>query len=242
MKVDVIIPTRNPTNIRPKLLRTLHNAEWVNQLIIETSKPLSYARVNGARKASTEWIVMIDDDVELPSHWFEIVASHVNNPKVIAVSTEIWDTSKHDSAFRTMLAKIQPNYWERNFDNHAYLIKREILLNWNPPPCFYCEDDLLFHFVLDNYGKWLNLQNIGGRHYGIAFLHPNRVPWAYYLRAYKIWAKPRGNLRYIKNCLGKMFLALFLPVYSGSLKTTFFWMRWSVQQLTGWFMAMLDGY
>lgn len=258
LKVDVVIPTRNPSDVRPRLLEALRSAEWVNSLIFETSKPLSLARVNGARKASTEWIVMIDDDVELPNGWWQTVSAHMGESvccsscrgkiEVLAISTEIRDASRHDWAFRTLLEKFEPGYYSGNFDNHAYLIKRDVLLAWNPPPCFYCEDDLLCRFVKQN-GIWLNLRCIGGSHW--SFYHTkSRVPWAYYLRAFNLWSKPNPEslsyrtrtVRYVAFIWPRMLVAPLLLVYGGDLWSVFYQLRWCVQQLTGWIMAIMDGY
>lgn len=49
----------------------------------ESRSGLSYARLNGVRKASGEWIVFIDDDNELEKHWIKNAYEYITkNPDV----------------------------------------------------------------------------------------------------------------------------------------------------------------
>jgi glycosyltransferase involved in cell wall biosynthesis len=216
MRVDVLIPTRDPNKIRPKLLEVIKKASWVNNIIIETSRPLSKARVNGARKCSTEWIAMFDDDVEIPENWFDIVSKYIK-PGVVAISTPSIDVNNiHMLAYKKVSDKIKPLHLRDTPFIDNTLIRRDILLEYNPPPIFYGEDELLYRFAKKK-GLWIHPPYCGVKHFLVVKDHVEAASTMWQLGFYPLYRFLRGRLAY--------FIIPILAVgYSHTLKTiTFFW-------------------
>jgi len=223
-RVDVLIPTKDPSKVRPKLLETLRKAKWVNDIIFETSKPLSTARVIGAKKCTTEWIAMFDDDVEIPECWFDVVSSYVSTG-VLAVSTPYFDDNVHLKSYQKLVDYIKPLHTRDTPFICNTLIKREILLNYNPPPTFYSEDELLYRHV-KKYGKWVHPPNCGVKHYYVQKDLVKAAAIAEQLHFYPLFRFVRGRLAY--------FIISVLAIgYSHTWRTIPFFYKNNVKLIAG---------
>jgi glycosyltransferase involved in cell wall biosynthesis len=231
MNVDVLIPTKDPNMIRPKLLQTLKSATWVNNIVFETSKPLSTARVIGARKCSTEWIAMFDDDVEIPENWFDVVSKHIS-ADVVAVSTPSIDVNNvHMMAYKMVADIISPLHRRDTPFIDNTLIRREVLLNYNPPPIFYGEDELLYRFAKKK-GRWIHPPPCGVKHFLLTKNHVEAASTHWQLGFYPTYRFLRGRLAY--------FVIPILAVgYSRTINTvTFFWST-NIKVIAGYLKAMV---
>lgn len=164
MKYDVLIPTKDPKKIRPKLLEVLESSPYVKDIIIETSRPLSKARKVGALKCSTEWIAMFDDDVEIPECWFEVVSRKIKIKDVVSISTVFQDYNIHLSAYDIFADKIKPLHLRGSPYICNTMIRRSIFYDYEPPNLFYGEDEFLYRHAKSK-GEWLCLPYIGVRHF-----------------------------------------------------------------------------
>jgi glycosyltransferase involved in cell wall biosynthesis len=234
MKVDVLILTKDPNKIRPKLLEVIKKASWVNNIIIETSRPLSKARVNGARKCSTEWIAMFDDDVEIPENWFDIVSKYIK-PGVVAISTPSIDICNiHITAYRIVSEKIRPlNLRDVPFINNT-LIRKDVLINYNPSLLFYGEDILLYNYVKKK-GKWIHPPYCGVKHF-MVIKDPIEV-------AYAMWHYGIYSLYgFIKYCLAHFIIPILAVGYSHTFKTIIFFWRINIKFIVGLIKGIITKY
>ncbi|MEM1724002.1 MAG: glycosyltransferase family A protein [Candidatus Jordarchaeales archaeon] len=131
-KVDVLIPTRNPSRVNPRLLEVLASAPWVNNVVFETSRPLSVARKIGAMKCKTEWIAMFDDDVVIPPNWFEVVSKFARQPNVVAVSTVRVDDNIHVEALQEGHQQDKTSPHQRNTFHLQHPDKKRSILRLQP--------------------------------------------------------------------------------------------------------------
>lgn len=234
-KVDVVIPTRDPKTIRPQLLRTLERAPWVNILILETSKPLANARINGASKAKTEWIAMFDDDVEIPDNWFDLMSPHAGDG-VLCVSGVFVEQFKPMAHYQRVVGKFYDLNTLKVPRICNVLIRREVLVNYPPPSlkyspdaCFYCEDEILYRYV-QKQGQWLAIPNTGVKHY-FKPKDPSRSGRAFYDAHFWTW-------RNIAFRLVTHFVFSWVACwYSRDLSPVRFWYSHYYKFCKGWLSA-----
>jgi glycosyltransferase involved in cell wall biosynthesis len=229
VKVDVLIPTKDFAQIRPALWNTLWSADWVNDIIIETSVPLSSARVRGAWLCSTEWIAMFDDDIEIPADWFDgMIASLADG--VAAVSSPPESSNPHIWAYEKFINKhIRPlESLDAPFVCNT-LIRRDVLMDYEPPPCFYCEDEMLYRHV-KSLGRWVHTPPLGVRHYPV---QKNDQARGYYWRRYRLGP----SSLFFRRRLTMPVMALMAAAYSHSLGTLAFYMRLNKDAVVGWLRA-----
>lgn len=233
MRVDVLIPTKDPSKIRPSLLNTLNSASWVNNIIIETSRPLSTARVNGAKKCSTEWIAMFDDDVEIPEIWFDYVSKYTNKKNVLAISTPSIDVNNiHFISYKKITDHIKPlELRDTPFIDNT-LIKREVILNYNPPPVFYSEDELLYRHV-KKHGKWIHPPYCGVKHYLVTKDFVKAAIVMEQLGFYPLYRFLRGRFAYF-------FISILAIGYSHTYRTAIFFWKANIKIIAGFLKAKVN--
>ena len=167
MKVDVVIPTRNKSDIRLDLLEMLQANPQVGNVIITTEKPLSVARKNACLHAETEWVAMFDDDMKIPSCWFGFVTNQVGE-NVGAVSTVADCLNPSLSAYQTVVNMVYPL---ESLDTTCYvnnvLIRRSLMETYDPPKLFLGEDLLLKRHVKRLGYAWRTLRKLGVIHTGL---------------------------------------------------------------------------
>lgn len=231
MKVDVVIPTRNQSRIRPALMKTLKSADWVNNIIIETSKPLSIARVQGAKKCSTEWIAMFDDDVEIPENWFSVVSLKIK-PGVLAISTPYEDMDLHMKAYQKVATKLRVKGNVRTPLICNLLIRRDLLLEYKPPLCFSCEDEFLYNYVIRK-GKWLHTKPIGVKHW-YKWKEGTEIGWV--IGKYHVIP----FLNFVRLCVSRFLLSVLAVAYSHTLKTVWIYWKWNIQIISGYLRVLFQ--
>lgn len=179
-KVDICIVTKNPTKAN-YIIRKLKNASFVNNIIIETSKPLGFARFNAIQKVSTKWFAFIDDDILIPDieAWFSILTSYIASDVgavegivLIKGLGDQWDKAINSLSPRKPV-EVPRSKWGRGY-THNTLIKTDLVKDWKPSSIKLevLEDlELTKHIQAKGY-KWL------------------RVPVkAYHIKNWKIVAK-----------------------------------------------------
>ncbi len=56
-----------------------------NVIIVQTKRPLGFARYIGMKLVDTEWFAFIDSDVEILPGWFETARRYISMPRVLGV-------------------------------------------------------------------------------------------------------------------------------------------------------------
>lgn len=139
MKIDVCVVTKSRSNAK-YIIDKFSRASFVNNIIIETSKPLGLARKRAIGKVTTEWFAFIDDDVVIPDpeKWFLEIKQHIA-PGVGAIEgTDLlvglgkkWDTSIKQ--FRLLGVKtpikLSNSTWTRGYTINT-LIRTELVTDW----------------------------------------------------------------------------------------------------------------
>lgn len=140
MKVDVCIVTKNSIQAR-YIIQKLRNVNFINKIIIETSKPLGIARMRAIQKVETEWFLFIDDDIIIPEveKWFKTLISYIS-PEVgaiqgIDIPKGLGD--KMDNALKShilsqiKIGEISRKKWSRGY-THNTLIRTKLVKDWKP--------------------------------------------------------------------------------------------------------------
>lgn len=227
VRVDVAIPTLDPLEVNASLLATLKKAEWVNQIIFGTEKPLSIARANLVKKASTEWIAMFDDDVSIPQDWFEILSRYVDR-NVVGVSSPDMNMDIHTRALKNVVEAL----WGMHRLNTPYidncLVRKNAFLDYNPPRCFNLEDEY-FYAHAKKKGKWVHVPYFGVKHYA---RQKSFFMGGVGTRASRLVSP----VQVLKRLIVSSVLAWYAVLYSHSLRTVFYWYKGNVEKIAGWLM------
>jgi glycosyltransferase involved in cell wall biosynthesis len=229
MKVDVVIPTLAASRVRPRLIKVLESASWVNNIIYETSKPLARARIVGASKCTTKWVAMFDDDVEIPLDWFDKVSGAIA-PGVVAVSTP--DLNADPDFLAVQLIADRLLKLERRdtpfIDNTLFL--KSTLEGYDPPHAFYCEDELFYEHVKSK-GRWVHTPPVGVRHF---YAEKDALFSGASQRVYKF---ELGTVM-IRRALVRFVLPIFAAIfYTRSLRTVYRLWRINIRNAAGWLMG-----
>jgi len=150
--IDICVVTKNKdTEIR--------GLEYVpvNNLIIETSKPLGMARMRAIQKVTTKWFAFIDDDVSLDPCWFSSLSPKIT-PELGAISGYLRDYGfNREVDYELAHLSIPPRDYkigERWVGTHSGLIRTEAVRDWRPsrPDLSSWEDyDITQHILRKGY-------------------------------------------------------------------------------------------
>lgn len=238
IKLDVIIPVKDAGGIRPGLMDTICRSSWAGSIVIETSSPLSWARVRAARKCSTEWVMCIDGDVGIPGDLLDRYLPHMREG-VTAVSSQAYDQDRRWLDHRRALLMVFPDHHLKkgNFDNRAFVIRRSFLAAHEPRAAFYCEDVELFNRVSER-GVWVHLPYCGVRHFPV---YKNFACFGYEMWRLRLWTIP-GRLFPWRMLAVQLFIVLVVAVSSLSLRSALWRLNADLQWFAGYLMALADGY
>jgi glycosyltransferase involved in cell wall biosynthesis len=227
MKVDVVIPTRNRRDIEKGLLEAINNESNFNNLIITEIKPLSKARLEGCKKASTEWVAMFDDDVLIPSNWLQSVLNEVDSTTG-AVATVFRQNDANFDAYHNVVSSF---YRVHNLDSDPrignVLIKRNLMLSYKPTLIFTGEDQHLRKHIENSGYFWKTLPYMG-------VVHTRRttitVDTGIYYRRYHYY----NNFQLLRRLSARFLLGSFTPLFSHRLLTPFNLWKDDVKFFSGW--------
>jgi glycosyltransferase involved in cell wall biosynthesis len=168
-QVDVVIPSRGKVN--EVLLKRLKLMPGSGEIILTMDRPLSLARKRAVLKAKTEWVAMVDDDMFLPNDWLGKVTAEVA-PKVGAVATVALQGNKHVAAYDRVVGNIvKLNKVDTSPHINNVLIRRRLLVNYDPPPLFFGEDHHLKKFIEKSGYVWKVIPYVGAVHLGSSKNH-----------------------------------------------------------------------
>jgi glycosyltransferase involved in cell wall biosynthesis len=168
-KIDIVIPTRNKVN--NTLLNSLKHMPGSGEVIVTRENPLSIARKHAVLKAKTEWVAMIDDDIFLPNEWLSRVAAEIA-PNVGAVATVALQGNKHIAAYDRVIGNVvKLHKVDTSPHINNVLIRRTLLVGYNPPPLFFGEDHHLKKFIEKSGYVWKVIPYVGAVHLGSSKNH-----------------------------------------------------------------------
>lgn len=228
MKVDVVIPTRNRRDVRKELLEAIDNEPMFNNVFVVTEvQPLSKARFEGCKRASTEWVAMFDDDVLIPPHWLQSVLKEVDS-KTGAVATVRGQNDSNIDAYHRVISAF---YHLHNVDSNPHignvLIKRSLMLNFQPTPIFTGEDQHLRNHIEDSGYIWKILPYIGVVHMRRAKISVETG--VYYKRCHYY-----SHFQLLRRLGTRFLLGSFTPLVSHSLFSPFSLWKDDVKFVSGW--------
>lgn len=212
MKIDVCIVTKN--NSTPKGLEHIP----INKIIVETSKPIGYARMKAIEKVTTPIFAFIDDDVKVSENWFKGLIKYMDDEKVGAV----WGTIKNrgllifDRAYTDIISYGELKYSDR-FNTNNSLIRTELVKDWIPSIGLNCYEDLdMGRHIMNKGYKILNIP-MDTIHYKDFIGVAKSALWAgsYYYEAYQ----PNKN-KLIKQ-YSRRILTPFIQLFTRGLLATF---------------------
>jgi hypothetical protein len=154
LKLDVLIVTKQ-SKLAPEFEKTIYDSGIpVNDIIVETSKPLGPARERAIQKATTERFVWLDDDVWLPENWYADVMKYWQDGTgwlegVALPNTPKWYADwNHYTQLRPGVRSLKLN--ERSFNCSAIVVTKA-LKDWKYPEGEYLgfgsEDLLMSNYV-----------------------------------------------------------------------------------------------
>lgn len=232
MKVDVVIPTRNRGDIEEGLLEAINNEPNFNNIIITDVKPLSKARLEGCKKASTEWVAMFDDDMLIPPKWLQSVSNEVDSATG-AVATV---SGQNDSGLAAYYNVVSSFYPVHNLDTDPrignVLIKRNLMLTFQPTLVFTGEDQYLRKHIENSGYLWKTLPYLGVTHMRRTTIN---VDTGMYYKRYHYYR----SFQLFRRLSARFLLGLFTPLMSHSLFTPFDLWKDDVKFLSGWLKESL---
>jgi hypothetical protein len=212
MKIDICIVTKEGR--RPKGLEYIP----INNIIVETSKPIGIARMKAIEKVTTPIFAFIDDDIKVSENWFNGLIKYMDDDKVGAVWGTI--TNKGLGIFDKYYGAIIP-YGEikrdARFNTNDSLIKTELVKDWKPTIGLNCYEDLdIGRHIMNKGYKILNIPSDTIHIKGFkqvamsAYWNGSR-----YLEAYQ-----PTRIQHIKQYLRRIGIP-FLQIFTNGLLTTF---------------------
>lgn len=228
MKVDVVIPARSRSDIKEGLLEAVNNEPMFNNVIVVTDvQPLSKARFEGCKRATTEWVAMFDDDVSIPPHWLQTVSKEIDS-KTGAVATV---RGQNDSSVDAYHKVISAFYHLHNVDSNPHignvLVRRSLMLTFQPTPIFTGEDQYLRNHIESSGYAWKILPYIGVVHMRRATIS---VEMGVYYKRFRYYSR----FQLLRRLGTRLILGSFTPLVSHSLFSPFSLWKDDVKFVSGW--------
>ncbi len=233
MKVDVIIPTRNREALNKELLTSLKNQKYLGEIIVIDTKPLSYARIEGGKRAVTEIVAMVDDDMFLPLNWISQLIPKMQDG-VGAVSTVALQENKSVMAYDKVVNMIKPLHTiDTSPHINNILIRRNLLVKHKPPPIFFGEDILLKKFVQDSGYIWKTFPFIGAIHLNTSKNHVILGIEYNKRHCYSMF-------QIVRRFVARFVLIPYAAMVNTSLETMVYLNTINIEFLAGWIKGMIS--
>ena len=230
--IDVVIPTRDPKDIEKGLLEAVSNEPKFNKIIITEDKPLSKARLEGCKKASTEWVAMFDDDMLIPPNWLQSVLNEVDSITG-AVATV---SRQHDASFDAYYNLVSSFYPVHNLDSDPrignVLVKRSLMLSFHPTSIFTGEDQYLRKHIENSGYLWKTLPYMGVIHMRRTTIN---VDTGIYYKRFNYYS----HFQLLRRIGARFILGSFTPLVSHNLFTPLNLWKDDVKFLSGWLKESL---
>ncbi len=224
-KIDFVVPSRG--KVDEKLLTSLKNMLGSGEIIVTTERPLSLARKHAILKARTEWVAMVDDDVFLPNYWLNRVRDE-SAPTVGAVATVALQGNKHVAAYDRVVGQVvKLEKVETSPHINNVLLRRSLMVNYNPPPLFFGEDLYLRHFVEESGFVWKVIPFVGAVHMGSS---KNHVTLGVAYRRYSHYSM----FQLVRRVVARFIFTPFAALINFSLTTFRYLNKINVEFIAGW--------
>jgi glycosyltransferase involved in cell wall biosynthesis len=230
LKVDIVIPTRGKVNA--SLLENLKEMAGVGEIIIASDTPLSLARKRAVLSAATDWVAMVDDDVVLPKDWLGRVVAETA-PNVGAVASVALQGNPHVAAYDRVIGSIvKLNKVDTSPHINNVLVRRSLMLNYNPPPLFFGEDHHLKRYVEKSGYKWKVIPYLGAVHMGST---KNHIKLGEFYRRYGHYSA----FQLARRMGARFIFTPYAAASAGSIKTFLYLSRINVEFISGWAKELL---
>jgi len=188
---------------------------------------ITQARFEGCQKASTEWVAMFDDDILVPPNWLQSVLNQVDSTSG-AVTTVYRQT---DASFDAYYEVVSSFYQVHNLDSDPrignVLIKRNLMLSFQPTLVFTGEDQHLRKHIENTGYFWKTLPYIGVIHMRRATIN---VDTGIYYKRYHYYS----HFQLLRRLSARFLLGSFTPLVSHRLFTPFSLWKDDVKFVSGW--------
>lgn len=231
-KVDFVIPTRGQIN--SSLLKSLSNISGIGNLIVAKDRPLSLARKRAVLKAKTAWVAMIDDDMYLPNDWLLRVKSEIT-PKAGAIATVALQGNKHVAAYDKVVGNVvKLHKIDTSPHINNVLIRRRLLVDYDPPPLFFGEDHHLKKFIEKSGYLWKVIPYIGVIHLGSS---KNHVTLGIAYRRYGHYSM----YQLIRRMIARFIFTPYAALVNMNPITFAYLSKVNVEFIAGWAKEFLQG-
>jgi glycosyltransferase involved in cell wall biosynthesis len=227
-KIDVVVPSKTGFGL------LLKKEKWMNNIIITTEKPLSIARKNAVLKAKTEYVAMLDDDIKIPSFWFEKLKRQITS-KTAAVSSVATQFNEHEQAYDNVvhrLKRLEKIDTSPHINN--IIILRSIMEDYNPPPLFYGEDHFLKRHIISKGYQWKVVGNIGVIHFGTS---KNKLLLGEAYRFYHLYS----SYQMVRRFISKLILIPYAAMTNMSIETFKFLLSDNISFFSGYAKQLIEG-
>jgi glycosyltransferase involved in cell wall biosynthesis len=231
-KVDFVIPTRGQIN--RSLLQSLNDISGIGNLIVAKDRPLSIARKRAVLKAKTAWVAMIDDDMYLPNDWLVRVKSEIT-PDVGAIATVALQGNKHVAAYDKVVGNVvKLHKIDTSPHINNVLIRRRLLVDYDPPPLFFGEDHHLKKFIEKSGYLWKVIPYIGAIHLGSS---KNHVTLGIAYRRYGHYSM----YQLIRRMIARFIFTPYAALVNMNPITFAYLSKVNVEFIAGWAKEFLQG-
>jgi glycosyltransferase involved in cell wall biosynthesis len=231
-KVDFVIPTRGQIN--RSLLQSLNDISGIGNLIVAKDRPLSIARKRAVLKAKTAWVAMIDDDMYLPNDWLVRVKSEIT-PDVGAIATVALQGNKHVAAYDKVVGNVvKLHKIDTSPHINNVLIRRRLLVDYDPPPLFFGEDHHLKKFIEKSGYSWKVIPHIGAIHLGSS---KNHVTLGIAYRRYGHYSM----YQLIRRMIARFIFTPYAALVNMNPITFAYLSKVNVEFIAGWAKEFLQG-
>jgi glycosyltransferase involved in cell wall biosynthesis len=231
-KVDFVIPTRGQINC--SLLTSLSDISGIGNLIVAKDRPLSLARKRAVLKAKTTWVAMIDDDMYLPNDWLVRVKSEIAS-NVGAIATVALQGNKHVAAYDKVVGNVvKLHKIDTSPHINNVLVRRRLLVDYDPPPLFFGEDHHLKKFIEKSGYSWKVIPYIGAIHLGSS---KNHVTLGMAYRRYGHYS----IYQLIRRMIARFIFTPYAALVNMNPITFAYLSKVNVEFIAGWTKEFLQG-
>jgi glycosyltransferase involved in cell wall biosynthesis len=231
-KVDVVIPTLEKPSA--SLLCSLGKISGFGTVIITTDRPLSLARKRAVLKAKTAWVAMVDDDMILPKDWLFKVKSEIA-PGVGAIATVALQGNKHVAAYDKVVGNVvKLHKIDTSPHINNVLVRRRLLVDYDPPPLFFGEDHHLKKFIEKSGYLWKVIPYMGVIHLGSS---KNHVTLGIAYRRYGHYS----IYQLIRRMIARFIFTPYAALVNMNPITFAYLSKVNVEFIAGWAKEFLQG-
>lgn len=128
---EVIVVNDGAENSISEAIKEFHQFLNIQEVKINPSKGSYHARNCGAKKANSEWLVFMDDGIELPDCWMSTIEPFLSNYDYICSNVKVKPSSSEkpiETLFRLTAFPCKKHFNMEGFGITAFLLVRQSIL------------------------------------------------------------------------------------------------------------------